>query len=209
MSLQRIAAAAALGLILANAGTAHAACPAGLPPGVACGEHSAAEALAGTYALDPMHAAVIAKVSHIGYSKSVFRFDKVKGDLAWQPAALDKTKLSVTVETASIVTNVPGFAAEIGDKFINAKGFPKATFVSTAFRQTGPTHGQVDGQFTLMGKTRPVTFDVELVGAGKGFGKPRMGVEASTRINTADFGLPAIFGESIELVVDAEFAKTD
>ena len=68
--------------------------------------------------------------------------------------------------------------------------------------------GKVDGQLTLMGKTKPVTFDVELVAAGKGFAdRPRIGANARAAINPADFGLPALFGEAIEIVVDAEFQR--
>ena len=64
----------------------------------------------------------------------------------------------------------------------------------------------MDGQFTLMGTTKPVTFDVELVGVGKGWAeKPRMGVHAVAKIKPQDFGFPALFGKSIEIVVDTEF----
>lgn len=183
-------------------------CPPGLPPGVFCGGEDIAAATAGSYALDPNHAAVIAKVSHIGYSFSVFRFDKVSGSLDWDPAAIQKSKLAVTVETASIATNVPGFATQLsGDGFLKSKAFPNATFVSTAFRRVDATHGQVDGAFTLMGKTAPVTFDVTLVGAGKGFGKPRIGIEARAKLDPAAFGLPPMFTQPIQLVVDAEFER--
>ena len=59
-----------------------------------------------------------------------------------------------------------------------------------------------------MGKTRPVSFDVELVGAGKGFsGQPRMGVHARTSIKPVDFGLTPLFGDAIEIVIDAEFQR--
>jgi len=201
---------ALLGLAVAFAGavSVQAACPPGLPPGVSCGGKDIAPAMAGTYALDPNHAAVVARVSHIGYSFSVFRFDKVAGTLSWDPVAAAASKLSVTVETGSIDTNVPGFAAQLsGDNFLKSKAFPEATFVSTVFRPTDATHGAVDGDFTLMGKTHPLTFDVELIGAGKGFGAPRLGVEARTRITPGDYGLPPMFVDPIELVVDAEFAR--
>ena len=60
-----------------------------------------------------------------------------------------------------------------------------------------------------MGKTVPLTFDVVLVGAGKGFeGHPRMGVEATANINPHDFGMAPMFGDSIRLEIDAEFSKT-
>eukprot|EP01034_Spumella_vulgaris_P046336 gene46336-57783_t len=144
--------------------------PASLPPAVFAAERDIALATAGAYSLDEAHTAVIARVSHLGYSQSVFRFDRVKGSLIWNPAATEKSQLSATVDTASIATNVKGFAEELaGDGFLKATAFPQATFVSTAFRPTDKTRGKVEGQFTLMGKTRPVTFDVELGGAGKGF----------------------------------------
>lgn len=181
----------------------------GLPPGVYMGEADYKQAPAGAYALDPDHASVIARVSHLRYSWSIFRFDRMSGALKWDPVNIAASSLSAKVETASITSNVKGFAQELaGDKFLKSAAFPEATFVSTAFRQMSSRRGKVDGQFTLMGKTKPVTFDVELVGAGRGFGdRPRIGVNARGSINPADFGLPAIFGEAIEIVIDVEFQR--
>ena len=197
-------------LSAALAQTAPAAPPA-LPPGVFAAERDLALATAGTYALDDQHTAVIVRVSHLGYSHSIFRFDRAKATLTWDPAAIEKSKLEASVETASITSNVNGFAQElIGDNFLKAKAFPQATFVSTAFKPTDKTKGKVEGQFTLMGKTRPVTFDVSLVGAGKGFGgKPRLGVTAVASINPQEFGLPPFFTDPIQIVIDTEFARTE
>jgi polyisoprenoid-binding protein YceI len=191
-----------------SAGLAQSA-PPGLPPGVYMGEPDYKQATAGTYTLDPDHAAVIARVSHIGYSYSIFRFDRLSATLAWDPANAGGDSLSAKVETASITSSVKGFGEQLaGDEFLKSKAFPEATFTSTAFRQTSPRSGKVDGQLSLMGKTRPVTFDVELVGAGKGFaGQPRIGMTARTRINPVDFGLPPLLGDAIEIVVDAEFQR--
>jgi len=191
---------------LASAATA--ACPPGLPAGIACGAPDLKLAPAGAYDVDPSHAGVIARVSHIGYSYSVFRFDHVKGRLVWDPAAPNKSSLTADVETGSIATNVPNFAAELsGEKFLDAKDFPDATFVSTAFHQTGSATGKVDGVFTLRGKSKPLTLTVDLVGAGPGFGAPRMGVHAEGLINPQDYGLPPMFAVPIQLVIDVEFVK--
>lgn len=181
-----------------------------LPPGVFAGEHDYHLAPAGAYAIDPSHTAVLAKVSHIGYGLSVFRFDKVDGVLTWDPASPAQSSMKVSVDVASIDTPVPGFAKELsGDGFLKTGAFPTATFVSTAFHQIDASHGRVDGEFTLMGKTRPVTFDVEMVGAGKGFmGHPRLGVEARTTLNAQAFGMNPMFSAPIELVIDAEFARS-
>lgn len=188
---------------------AQAPAPVALPPGVFAAERDIALATAGIYALDESHAAVIVRVSHLGYSRSVFRFDRVKGTLTWDPAAIEKSQLSASVETGSITTNVKDFAEELtGDKFLKSTSFPEATFVSTSFRPTDRTRGRVEGQFTLMGKTRPVTFDVELVGAGKGFGgKPRIGVHAVATIDPQDYGLMPFFNDPIQIQIDTEFEK--
>jgi polyisoprenoid-binding protein YceI len=188
---------------------AMAACPPGLPPGIACGAPDLKLAPAGAYDVDPSHAGVIARVSHIGYSYSVFRFDAVKGHLVWDPANPGKSSLSADVQTGSIATNVPNFPAELsGPGFLNAKDFPDATFVSTAFHQTSPTRGKVDGTFTLHGKSAPLTLDVTLIGAGPGFaGAPRMGVHAEGWINPQEYGLPAMFAVPIQLTIDVEFVK--
>ncbi|HEX9325176.1 MAG TPA: YceI family protein [Reyranella sp.] len=181
----------------------------GLPPGVYMGEADYKQAPAGSYAVDPDHASVIARVSHLRYSWSIFRFDKVSGTMKWDPANPANASLTAKVETASITSNVKDFAQELsGNNFLKSTAFPEATFVSSAFRQMSTRRGKVDGQLTLMGKTRPVTFDVELVGAGKGFAdRPRLGVSARGTINPVDFGLPPLFGDAIEIVVDVEFQK--
>ena len=213
IALPPIARVLLLGVVLSQipaiGGLAQGTCPPGMPPGVFCGERNVAHATAGTYALDPDHSAVLARVSHVGYSYSVFRFDRVSGTLVWNPESIAQSKLSASVVTESITSNVKGFASQLaGDQFLNAPRFPEVTFVSTAFRQTDATSGKVDGNLTLMGKTAPVTFDVKLVGSGKGFeGSPRLGVHASTWIKPQDFGMPAMFADPIEIVIDAEFAK--
>jgi polyisoprenoid-binding protein YceI len=202
-----------LGIVLAQVpalgALAQGTCPPGMPPGVFCGERNITHATAGTYEIDGDHAAVLARVPHIGYSYSVFRFDRVSGTLVWDPANIARSTLSVQVKIESITSNVKDFASQLaGDQFLNAPRFPEATFVSTAFRQTDATSGKVDGQLTLMGKTAPATFDVTLVGAGKGFGgQPRLGIHATSWIKPQDFGMPAIFVDPIEIVVDAEFAR--
>lgn len=187
-----------------------------LPPGfvVPTGTKDATKAIAGNYALDPNHVAVLARVSHIGFSISVFRFEKVSASLFWNPKDVAKSKVSATVETGSIATNVPGFAEQLrGADYLNAANFPKATFVSSAFVQKDGTHGTVKGAFTLRGKTVPVTFAVTLVGAGPGFaGSMEMGhvigMHAETNINPQDFGLPIMFKEPIQLTIDTEFDRT-
>src|SRR5215475_7879765 len=125
--------------------------PQALPPGVYMGEADYKQASAGTYTLDPDHTAVIARVSHLRYSYSVFRFDRASATLKWDPDNPAAGSLVARVETASITSNVKGFAQQLaGDDFLKANAFPEASFTSTAFRQVSAGRGKVEGQFTLM-----------------------------------------------------------
>ena len=174
------------------------------------GQHDVRKAVAGTYTVDPAHTAVVARVSHLGFSMSVFRFEKMDAMLRWDPAHIDKSQLTANVETASIATPVPGFADDLAKNYLHAGEFPKATFVSTAFKAQNNRQGKVEGKLTLMGKTVNATFDVSLIGAGPGFAAgPKMGhvigVHAVTTVNPKAIGLPAVFADPIELDIDSEF----
>ena len=200
-----------IGLIIATllVVASHAAEPA-TPMVIPHGSSDVTKAVAGAYTLDPNHVGVIARVAHLGFSISIFRFDKASATLKWDPAAIASSQLTATVPTASITSNVPGFAADLSQKYLLSAQYPDATFVSTAFRPTDATHGKVDGTFTLKGKSAPVTFDVSLVGAGPGFaGGPVMGhvigIHAEGWIDPRQYDMGPFFVDPIQLVIDTEF----
>ena len=54
------------------------------PPGpIPHGHKNIALAPAGTYTLDPNHLGIIAQVSHLGFSRSIFRFERGSATLNW------------------------------------------------------------------------------------------------------------------------------
>jgi polyisoprenoid-binding protein YceI len=170
-------------------------------------QHDYKAAPAGKYGIDAKHTGLVARVPHLGFSYSVFRFQTVTGSLTWDPANPGADALTVTVDPKSITTApVDGFSEELsGEKFLNVVKFPTVTFTSTAFHPESATHGKVEGDLTLLGVTKHVTFDVDLVGAGKGFKGPVIGVTARTMIDPKAFGLPPFIVAPIELIVDGEF----
>lgn len=197
LSTRRFVAAAFAGAALLFAGAAHAQTA---DPNAAA---------AGAYTIDRNHTAVLARVPHAGFSYEVFRFGAVQGSLTWNPANAAANSLNVTVATNSIQTPVEGFAAELqGERFLNSAGHPNATFVSTAFRQIDATHAEVDGNFALKGVTKPVTFRVELIGAGQSQrGTPTLGFRATALINNADYNFPGFIRGQSEIVVEGEFNR--
>jgi polyisoprenoid-binding protein YceI len=197
--------ALALGLMAAVGAASALAQPAMPVP-----EHDYKAAPAGTYALDPMHTGLIARVPHFGFSYSVERFTAVQGALTWDPANPGQDKLTASVEAKSI-TPIPipnrDFAGELATKILKADTFPTATFASGGFHPDSPTSGKVDGDLTIMGVTKHVVFDVTLVGTGKGFKGPVIGVTARTQVDPRDYGLPPFITGPIELTIDSEFDK--
>ncbi len=196
-------------LALTFATTAYAQTPTA-PTAAAQISGNPAAAPAGAYDLDGRHASVVARISHLGASLSVFRFDKIAGKLDWVPADPSRSKVAVEIQTASISSNVPGFADELAKApWLNTPKYPVATFTSTAIRTTGPTAGVIFGNLTLMGFTKPIEITARLFGAGKNTkGTPLVGFSGTTRFKRSDFGfktgLPMI-GDEIELVLDVEF----
>lgn len=169
----------------------------------------ASAAPAGTYRVDQNHTAVIARVPHGGFSYEIFRFGAVAGELVWDPANVAANRLNVTVQIASIATPVEGFGVELQEaRFLNAAQFPTATFVSTGFRRIDANHGEISGDLTIKGVTKPVVFAVEVIGAGQNQrGAGVIGYHATTNINLADYSLPGFIQGQAQIVIDGEFQR--
>jgi polyisoprenoid-binding protein YceI len=206
-----MATALAAAVSLAAAAPVLAQAPAAGPrPQAVIGKDPAATT-AGTYRMDPRHTSVIARMAHAGgFSLSTFRFGTSAGTLTWNPADVEASRIEVTVDARSLMTPVPDFAAElIGDRFLNTAVHPEMKFVSTSIRRTGPTTGQITGDLTFNGQTRPLVIDAQLVGGGKtARGVPTIGFSGTARFKRSDFGFtanPGAIGDEIELILDAEF----
>jgi polyisoprenoid-binding protein YceI len=204
MNRRRLAAIAALFLTIPSASLADA--PAALGP---------AAAPAGHYEIDPRHTSVIVTVNHEHVSNSVLRFDRMTGSFDYDPARPEATQLTASVDPASLDVNGT-WAKDFAEQFLHASKFPQATFVSSAVHLTDATHGTVSGNLTLMGVTRPVTFNVTLVGSGHEpvplpFGVRAVGFEAIAVIKRSEFGSSAFqggaVGDDVTLTIEAEFDK--
>ncbi len=110
--LSSLALGAAAALVLGTAAIAQPAMP--------TPEHDYKAAPAGKYVVDAKHTGLVARVPHLGFSYSIFRFQTVTGALAWDPANPGADKLEVTVDPKSITTApVEGFSDELaGEKFL-------------------------------------------------------------------------------------------
>lgn len=168
-----------------------------------------AAAPAGAYVLDKRHASVLAKVSHMGLSGYTMRFGKVDGRFDYDPAQPEAAKLSVTIDANSLDVGEDKLDRQFAREFLGADENPEITFVSTGITRTDPAHGEVTGDLTLHGVTRPVTLAVTFNGYDQSllFGK-RMGFSATGDILRSDFGSRAwlgLVGDKVRLIIEAEF----
>ncbi len=185
---------------------------------------------AGTYVLDPTHASLVWKVNHFGLSNYTARFTRLDATLEFNPDDASATSLTVTVDPSSVETDYPAdfkathadspydtFDEEIAQDptFFNAGEYPEITFTSTEINPTGPATGTVTGDLTFLGVTRPVTLDVTYNGTATfpwAPDEPKIGFSATGTLKRSEFGLTKLVpnvGDEVELLIEAEFAKSD
>jgi polyisoprenoid-binding protein YceI len=145
--------------------------------------------VAGTWAIDPVHSEVSFTVRHMMVSKVRGRFDKFEGTIVTAEDPLAST-VTAAVDLASISTGQEQRDAHIRSAdFFEVETHPTMTFASTGIRPDGGDF-LLDGDLTLKGVTKPVTFKLEVNGFGPdAFGGTRCGFSATTEIDRTDFGV--------------------
>lgn len=166
---------------------------------------------AGTWANDPAHTSVTARVRHMGVSFYVMRFDDVQTTFTYDPHNPEAAQVQATVQTGSLDVG-HDYSRRFADQFLDATHFPTMTFASTGLHRTGPNQGTMTGNLTLRGVTRPETFDVTFNGVGPGLipFTTHAGFTAVGTIKRSDFGstfLQNIVGDDVTITIEAEFGK--
>lgn len=145
--------------------------------------------VAGTWKIDPAHSEVTFSVRHLAISKVKGKFERFDATLVTGEELTDST-VEATVEIASVNTGQAQRDEHLRTSdFFAADEFPRMTFRSTGIRTTDEKI-LVDGDLTLRGVTKPVTFEVEFGGiVTDGYGQTKAGGEATAKIDRTDFGV--------------------
>jgi len=206
MRLPKAALAGAAGLaILATLAAAQS------PPGGANPNFTAVQP--GAYAIEPTHTRILFSINHLGTSTWYGDFTGASGTAKIDPAHPGASSVEVSVPVASVSTTNATLDGELkGPDWFDAAKFPTMTFKSTQVRATGPNEGQIVGDLTLHGVTRPVTLHVAFHGAGA---NPMdhaylAGFDATGVIKRSDFGIAKYLGnlgDEVTLIISAPFTR--
>ena len=152
----------------------------------------ASAAMPTQWQLDNSHTRVGFSVEHLGFSTTMGRFDKVDGTLNYDMKAPNKAQMNFVIDTSSINT-----AWEARDKhlrtadFFDVEKYPTMTFKSTQVNFINPIQAKVTGDFTLLGKTMPLTLNVTLkkIADSPMTKEPVIGFRATGNIDRAAYGM--------------------
>jgi polyisoprenoid-binding protein YceI len=162
------------------------------------------------YSFDKDHTHILFFVSHVGFSDSIGRIDDFDGYFTFDEKEPEASSLDVTIKASSIDTGVAELDKTLrGDKFLDVEKFPLIHFRSTQIVVTGAKKGDVTGELTLLGVTKPLTLHVRYNRSGihpftNNFVS---GFSADAVIRRSDFGMnayiPAV-GDAVRIHIEAE-----
>ena len=144
---------------------------------------------AGTWVLDPAHSEVTFSVRHMMISKVRGTFGMKSATLVAPENPLD-AKVAASVDVTSVDTKDEGRDTHLRSAdFFDVENHPTIEFVSTGARvEDGDFF--VDGDLTIRGTTKPVSFAFDFGGFGVDpWGNYKAGASATTTVNREDFGL--------------------
>ena len=162
-----------------------------------------------TYKLDPEHTSIVFRVKHLGIAYVYGRFNGPIGTFVFDESSPSKSSIEMQAETKNVDTAVEKRDTDLkSPDFFNAGEYPHVSFKSKSVKKLKETVYEVSGDLTLLGKTRPITVEVNATGAGKDpWGNFRRGFETSFSIKRSDFGMTFMMGgvsDEVNLTVSVE-----
>jgi polyisoprenoid-binding protein YceI len=142
--------------------------------------------------------------STIGFSVHQFlgttrgKFLKFSGRIEIDREHPENSSVTVQIDVRSIDTRIKKRDDHLRSaEFFNVEKFPQMTFKSRSVKRTGPQSGEILGDLTIHGVTKPVTLHVKLLTPINETGRTRWSVSTEP-INRRDFNLA--FAQATEAI---------
>jgi len=171
------------------------------------------ELRAGEYKLDKSHTSVIFKITHLGLSTYVGRFNDYDASLDFDPDNIAATNLEAKVLPSSVDTNNEKLEKTLQESdWFNTAEYPEINFTTESVELQTDNTFLFTGLVTLRGVTKPVTLNAKFNGGAVNIltAKYTLGFEATTTIKRSDFGMDEyipLVGDDVQIEIYAEFQK--
>jgi len=154
--------------------------------------------------IDPTHSQVSFAIRVLSVTTTRGSFNKMRGQLHIDEQNPASSWVEAEIDAASITTHNRLRDPHLrSDAFFAVKKYPTISFKSTRVEHIGGSAYQVTGNLTLLGTTKPITFDVSYSGQSAGY-NARASLTVSATINRDEFGL----GQSMKLQAAADKTAT-
>ena len=175
------------------------------------------------WTFEPGHTAAEFCARHMMVTHVRGHFKDVHGTLVFDLKDPARSSVEVVIDAGKIWTGEAARDAHLRSAdFLDVENFPEIRFISNQVNVIGEVDGQVNGNLTIRGVTRPVTLEVHYLGQWltpwweDGVDKGpmiRAGFVAKTAINRHDFGVSwndkmdkggIVVSNIVEITIDAE-----
>ncbi len=171
-----------------------------------------------TYVIDPAHSEITFKVRHLMISNVTGQFTKFSGKMESSSDDFTDAEIDFEVDIDSIDTKNEQRDGHLKMvDFFDAAQYPKLTFQSTSFEKQGGDAYKLNGNLTIHGVTKPMSFAAESGGAAKDmYGNSRIGFEVSGSVHRKEFGLEwnapletggVVLSDEVKLLLNIELIK--
>jgi polyisoprenoid-binding protein YceI len=173
---------------------------------------------AARFNVDPSHTNVGFSVRHMMITNVRGNFGKVEGSVTYDPANPEASKISATVDIASIDTREEKRDEHLRSAdFFDVAAHPAMTFESKKITRKGGDL-EVVGDLTIRGTTREVKLEVEDITAEHTdpWGNSRIGASAKGKIKRSDFGMVwnsaleaggVLVGDEVKISIEVSLVK--
>jgi polyisoprenoid-binding protein YceI len=174
---------------------------------------------AARWTLDPGHSTVGFSVRHMMITNVRGVFARFRGEVDYDPARPEATRIDAAIEVASIDTREGKRDSDLrGPLFFDAESHPLMTFKAKCARPAGDGAIDVTGDLTIRGTTREVTLAVrEITGPAVDLrGNTRIGATATVRVQRSEFGMTwnkaletggVVVGDAVTITLDVSLVK--
>jgi len=165
------------------------------------------------YEIDPQHLTLGFLVEHVGFAKVLGRFSEAAGSFTFDESTGEISNVRVVVKTASVDTTVEARDRHLRSAdFLSVERFPEMVFESKGTTKLEGRKGEIRGDLTLVGITRPLTLSVSWNKSATSPlpGKPYVaGMSARGSFRRSEFGISygvadGLVGDDVELLIELE-----